>query len=289
MVGKIGSTLRRPDWVVGYSLEKIDRRGASCQIDAMRILLSNDDGIYAPGIAALYEAVRDLADVDLVAPSSERSAVGHAITLSDPLKVREVRRNGQLFGYAVSGTPADCVKLAVEGSLLGHKPDLVVSGINLGPNAGISVIYSGTVSAATEGTILGIPSLAISLNTFTDPLWDTAKRIARHIVSVVMERGLPPQTLLNVNIPNKPFDQLKGYRVTRMGQSRFVEIFHRRTDPRGNLYFWMDGDLEQLGDTRGTDVEALKEDSVSLTPIWFDLTHHAVLDTLRGWKIELPR
>lgn len=255
----------------------------------MRILLSNDDGIYAPGIAALCDAVQDLGEVDIVAPSGERSAVGHAITLSDPLKVRCVHRNGKLFGYAVSGTPADCVKLAVEGSLLGHKPDLIVSGINLGPNAGISVIYSGTVSAATEGTILGIPSLAISLETFTDPIWETGKRIARHLVSVVIERGLPPQTLLNVNIPNLPFSQLKGYRVTRMGRSRFVEIFHRRTDPRGNLYFWMDGELEQLGDTQGTDVEALKEGWVSLTPIWFDLTHHAALDTLRAWSLELPR
>lgn len=254
----------------------------------MRILLSNDDGIYAPGIAVLYEAVRDLGQVDIVAPSSERSAVGHAITLSDPLKVREVQRNGQFFGHAVSGTPADCVKLAVEGSLLGHKPDLVISGVNLGPNAGISVIYSGTVSAATEGTILGIPSLAISLNTFTDPLWDTAKQVARHIVSVVIQKGLPAQTLLNVNIPNLPYHELKGYRVTRMGRSRFVEIFHRRTDPRGNLYFWMDGELEQLGDTQGTDVEALKDGYVSLTPIWFDLTHHAVLDTLRGWNLQLP-
>ena len=256
-------------------------------MSTMRILLSNDDGIHAPGIQALYRAVRDLGEIHVVAPDAERSAVGHAITLSDPIKTRKVSRDGAFFGYGVGGTPADCVKLAVCG-LLEHKPDLVISGINLGPNAGISVIYSGTVSAATEGTILGIPSMAISLNTFTDPLWDTAARVARHLVGVVAEKGLPPDTLLNVNVPNIPIDRVQGYAVTRMGQSRFVEIFHRRTDPRGNVYYWMDGELEQLGDTTDTDVEALKKGMVSLTPIWFDLTHHAALAHLRDWRLEKP-
>lgn len=254
----------------------------------MRILLSNDDGIYAPGIGALYDAVKDLADIDIVAPSGERSAVGHAITLSDPIKVKEVQRNGQFFGYACGGTPADCVKLAVEGTLLPHKPDLIISGINLGPNAGISVIYSGTVSAATEGTILGIPSMAVSLATFTNPIWDTAAKIARHMAATILKCGLPPQTLLNVNVPNVPKEELQGYAVTRMGQSRFVEIFHRRTDPRGNVYFWMDGDLEQLGDTKDTDVEALNNNQVSLTPIWFDLTHREALPELRKWDLRIP-
>lgn len=253
----------------------------------MRILLSNDDGIYAPGIRALYEAVKDLGDVDVVAPSGEQSAVGHAITLSDPIKTKKVFFDGEFFGYGVGGTPADCVKLAVCG-LLNHKPDLVISGINLGPNAGISVIYSGTVSAATEGTILGIPSMAVSMNTFKDPLWGTAGIVARHLVGVIRKKGLPENTLLNVNVPNLPIGKIKGYAVTRMGQSRFVETFDRRTDPRGNVYYWMDGELEQLGDMKGTDLEALNRSQVSLTPIWFDLTHQTALPKLKKWGLGWP-
>ncbi len=252
----------------------------------MRILVANDDGIHAPGIHALYHAVRDLGDVHVVAPHAEQSAVGHAITISNPIKCKPVDRDGHFFGHAVGGTPADCVKLAVY-SLLPQRPDLVVSGINLGPNAGISVIYSGTVSAATEGTILGIPSMAISLATFTDPLWDTPARVARDLVPKLARHGLPPETLLNVNVPNIPFEQLKGYRVTRMGRSRFVEIFHRRTDPRNNVYYWMDGEMELLGDGAGTDIQALEEGYVSLTPIWFDLTHHRVLADFKStWESQ---
>ncbi len=252
----------------------------------MNILVSNDDGIYAPGISALYNAIRDLGEVHVVAPHAEQSAVGHAITLSNPIKCKPVERDGHFFGHAVGGTPADCVKLAVYG-LLPKRPDLVVSGINLGPNAGISVIYSGTVSAATEGTIIGIPSMAISLATFTHPIWDTPARVARDLVPKLAKRGLPPETLLNVNVPNIPFDQLKGYRVTRMGRSRFVEVFHRRTDPRNNVYYWMDGDMELLGDGEGTDIKALEDGYVSLTPIWFDLTHDAVLQDFRAvWSEE---
>ncbi len=246
----------------------------------MRILVCNDDGIHAPGIHALQQAVQGLGDVHVVAPSAEQSAVGHAITLSNPIKCREVEKDGRPFGHAVGGTPADCVKLAVYGLLPG-RPDLVISGINLGPNAGISVIYSGTVSAATEGTILGIPSMAVSLNTFSDPIWDTPARVARDLAAKVLQRGLPAETLLNVNVPNIPFDQIKGYRVTRMGRSRFVEIFHRRTDPRSNVYYWMDGEMELVGDGDGTDIKALEDGYVSLTPIWFDLTHHKVLDEFR--------
>lgn len=253
----------------------------------MRILISNDDGIHAQGIRILYDAVKDLGEVHVVAPDAERSAVGHAITLSDPIKSKKVFHDGRFFGYGVGGTPADCVKLAVCG-LLDQKPDLVISGINLGPNAGISVIYSGTVSAATEGTILGIPSMAISINTFKEPLWKTAALVARHLAQVVHQKGLPENTLLNVNIPNLPIGDIRGYAVTRMGQSRFVETFDRRTDPRGNVYYWMDGELEQLGDIQGTDMQALNGGFISLTPIWFDLTHHAAIPHLKNWKLDRP-
>ena len=260
------------------------------------ILICNDDGIYAPGIMALYEAVRDIGAVTVVAPDAEQSAVGHAITLSNPIKIKRVRRNTHFEGYAVVGTPADCIKLAVT-VLLERPPDLIISGINLGPNAGISVIYSGTVSAATEGAILGIPSMAISLATFEDPLWETAAHVARRLTQELIARGLPAEgpeqaglpadTLLNVNVPNRPLNQIKGLAVTRMGRSRFAEIFHKRTTPRGDTYYWMDGELKTTGDTAGTDIQALADGFVSLTPIWFDLTHTAALPKLRDWNLTL--
>ena len=250
----------------------------------MRVLLSNDDGIYAPGLAALHEALCDVADVSVVAPQAESSAVGHAITIYNPLKTKEVYRNGSFFGYAVDGTPADCVKLAVS-ALLPEPPDFVISGINLGPNVGISVIYSGTVSAATEGTILGIPSMAISLSTFTEPIWDTAKWVARQMLERLAEHGLPEGTLLNVNVPNIPQSLVKGTRVTRMGRSRFVETFERRTDPRGNTYYWMDGEIKLLEDPAETDMNAVADGYISLSPLGFDLTHYAALPHLEKWQL----
>lgn len=250
----------------------------------MKILLSNDDGIHAPGLAALYHAVKDLGDVVVAAPDSQMSAVGHAITISDPIKVHEVTTASGFTGFAIGGTPADCVKLAVV-ALMESPPDLVVSGINLGPNAGISIIYSGTVSAATEGTILGIPSIAISINTFTNPIWEAAATTARTIVQKALSRPLSRDTLLNVNVPNCLPAGIRGHRVTTMGKSQFKEIFHRRTDPRGNIYFWMDGDMELEPNQTGTDVQALAENYVSITPLAFDLTHRAMLEPLRaGWE-----
>ncbi|NCC51656.1 MAG: 5'/3'-nucleotidase SurE [Spartobacteria bacterium] len=247
----------------------------------MKILISNDDGIYADGIMALYQAVKDLGDVTIVAPDTQRSAVGHAITLSDPIKSREIHREDGFKGYAVSGTPADCVKLAVCG-LMDAPPDLVISGINLGPNAGISIIYSGTVSAATEGNILGIPSIAVSLGTFSDPIWETGIHYARESVLLAQKNGIPAGCLVNVNVPNIPRELIKGIKLTRMGSSRFVETFDRRTDPAGNVYFWMDGDLEPMGDTEGSDLIALEQGYVSITPIGLDLTHHEALQQMQG-------
>ena len=250
----------------------------------MDILLCNDDGIFAPGMAALYEAVHDLGRVSVVAPDSERSAVGHAITLSDPIKTRVVTRDGLFTGHAVGGTPADSVKLAV-CALLERPPDLLISGINLGPNAGISIIYSGTVSAATEGIILGIPSMAVSLATFQDPHWATASAVTRRLARQLQQQPLPPGVLLNVNVPNLPLDALRGYAVTRMAPSRFVETFDRRSDPRGNLYYWMDGYLEALGEADGTDLGAIDRGAVSLTPVQFDLTDRHSMQTLRDWDL----
>ena len=168
------------------------------------------------------------------------------------------------------------------------RPDLVISGINLGPNVGISVIYSGTVSGATEGSILGIPSIAVSLASFQDPHWETAKQVARQMARHVLEHGLPADMLLNVNVPNQKLENVRGFRVTRMGRSRFAEVFHRRANPRGDTYYWLDGELEMLGDTSGTDVQAVAENYVSLTPIWFDLTRTDALEDLRQWRLPWP-
>lgn len=238
----------------------------------MRILLCNDDGIHAPGIAALHEAVRGLGDLHVVAPDVERSAAGHAITLSDPIKCLPVEKIDGFSGYAISGTPADCVKLAVRALMEDAPPDLVLSGINLGSNTGISVLYSGTVSAATESAILGIPGVAFSLCTYVDPEWDMAKRVATEITRKIMDHPIPPGVLLNVNMPNMPYDELKGFKVTRMGRSRFIEKFHKRLDPQGRTYYWLDGDLDVQDVGDDIDIHAVSAGYVSVTPIHLDLT-----------------
>ena len=251
------------------------------------ILISNDDGIHAPGIMALHKAVAGLGKAIVVAPATEQSGTGHSITVSNPLKIRKQKFDGQFEGYAITGTPADSVKIAAS-VLLKAPPHLLVSGINLGPNAGISVIYSGTVSAAIEGTILDIPSVAFSLDTFNDPIWDTAARVARLVAAQVLKKGIPSGVMLNVNIPNLPLEKIKGIVITRVAHSRFSEIFHRRTMPRGGGdYYWMDGDLTTLEDTKGTDVQAIRDGFVSITPVGFDLTNRAAMPGLRKWNLRL--
>jgi 5'-nucleotidase len=249
----------------------------------MRILLTNDDGIYAKGIEVLHAHLSKDHDVVVVAPETEQSAVGHAITLTDPLRVKSINRNGAFFGYAVKGTPADCVKLAIN-ELMNPPPDLVVSGINLGANVGINVIYSGTVSAATEGTILGVPAIAVSINTFRDPDFRPAAHFARLLVRQVGEHGLPPHTSLNVNVPAIPESKIKGVRVTRQGITRFVEKFDRRVDPRENVYYWQCGSTPPLEEDGNTDASALANDCISITPIQHDLTNYDFLESLRSWS-----
>ena len=249
----------------------------------MRILLTNDDGIYAKGIEVLHEHLRKDHDVVVVAPETEQSAVGHAITLTNPLRVKSVDRNGVFFGYAVKGTPADCVKLAIN-ELVELAPDLVVSGINLGANVGINVIYSGTVSAATEGAILGVPAIAISINSFRNPDFEPAARFCRLLVRQVGEHGLPPHTSLNVNVPAIPESEIKGVRVTRQGITRFVEKFDRRLDPRENVYYWQCGSTPPLDEDGNTDASALAQDCISITPIQHDLTNYDFLESLRSWS-----
>lgn len=248
----------------------------------MKILLCNDDGIHADGIKTLYRAVRDFGEIVVAAPAEEQSAVGHAITVFDPIKMSRIQFEEARAAYAVGGTPADCIKLAVT-ALMDTPPDLVLSGVNLGENAGISVIYSGTVSAATEATLLGVPSIAFSLATYHDPHWDTTIEPIRRIVRGVREHGLPEGVLLNVNFPNLDQNKIKGYAVTRMGRSRYNELFHERTDPRGNSYFWLDGEMVLLEDGGGTDVDALEKGYISVSPIGIDLTRYDAMDRLKPW------
>lgn len=250
----------------------------------MRILISNDDGIHAPGLYNLYQAIKDLGTIDIAAPDTQRSASAHAITVNEPLRAQKIALWDNVSGYAISGTPADCVKLALT-SLLDEPPDIVISGINLGPNAGICVIYSGTVSAATEGVLNGIPSMAISLDAFKDPIWQSANFYAHKLAINLYEQGLPPGVLLNVNVPNLPLDRIKGTMITRMGQSRFVEKFDKRVDPQGNTYYWLAGWLENMETATDTDMHAIGQGLISLTPIHVDLTHHPSLESLRNWQL----
>jgi len=254
----------------------------------IRILISNDDGIYSPGIYALYRELKKIGDVFVVAPDSEKSAVGHAITLSNPLRVFPFKRNGKFFGYAVTGTPADCVKIAHWAILNGQKIDLLVSGINHGSNTGINVIYSGTASAATEGTILGIPSFAISVATYDPVDFTFAARFARKLAHVVLKNGLPPETFLNVNVPPVAESEIKGVEITRQGKAVFAEEFDRRVDPTGRTYYWLTGKkvhLEREGDD--TDDQAILQNKISITPIHYDMTNYTFLDKLRTWKISV--
>ncbi len=247
----------------------------------MRVLLTNDDGIYAQGLMALYRELRSDFDLDIVAPESEMSAVGHAISLTSPLRVREVHQNGAFFGHAVAGTPADCVKIAVQ-ELLDERPDMILSGINLGANVGVNVLYSGTVSAATEGAFLGIRSAAISLNTRQRPDFRFAAQFAREIIGFIEKRGLGNGIALNVNIPAVPRDQIKGVSICRQGVGRSEERFERRIDPRGNVYFWLSGETPIEYDTMDTDAGALRENKITVTPITYDLTCEKEMKRLRA-------
>ncbi|NLF40392.1 5'/3'-nucleotidase SurE [bacterium] len=243
----------------------------------MRILLSNDDGIDAPGLRALAAALAPVAELFIVAPATEQSAVGHAITMRDPLKVRKWHRDDEFFGYAVSGTPADCVKIAL-CTLMKRPPDLVVSGINQGANLGTDIIYSGTVSAATEGTLLGVPSIAVSVNCYERTArFDTAARVAATLAADVPGMKMPRGTLLNVNVPNVAYEELKGWRLTSQGRSKFVENYIRRIDPRGTPYYWIGGKFVETDEPAHADYLAVKHGFVSITPLHFDVTDYSFL------------
>ncbi|MBU1045195.1 MAG: 5'/3'-nucleotidase SurE [Candidatus Omnitrophica bacterium] len=249
----------------------------------MRILLTNDDGINSDGLYALYLSLSKKFEVTVCAPEAEQSAIGHAITLSKPLRVKEIIKNKKFFGYAVNGTPADCVKIAVR-CILKQKPHMIISGINHGPNLGSDIMYSGTVSAATEGTILGIPSIAISLATYEKHDFSFAADFACTLAKKFEKKGIEDGVLLNVNIPSVEKSKIKGVRITRQGKSLYKEEFVKRLDPRGRIYYWLTGKVQWIKKTDDTDIRAIEENFVSITPLQFDLTAYRAIENLKKIK-----
>lgn len=253
-------------------------RSFFCDSITMRILVTNDDGIHSPGLTALAEALAALGEVWVVAPDRERTAVAHAVTLHKPLRVHRLAPRT----FSVNGTPVDCVNLALL-KVMPKPPAVVVSGINKGVNLGDDVLYSGTVSAAMEGTILGIPSVAVSQEGRDSFRFSVGAEYAARVVRLVLEHGLPEETLLNVNVPNRPQRSIKGVRVTCLSRRRFDNPIIEKLDPHGRKYYWIAGTRISWSRSQDADHEAIEEGRVSITPIRLDSTDHAVLDRFRAW------
>lgn len=244
----------------------------------MHILLTNDDGYFAPGLQKLYEILKEEPDfkISVVAPESQKSATGHSITLFDPLFITRYPLNQGLTGYAVRGNPADCVKLAIQGEII-PRPNVVISGINSGPNLGTDVFYSGTVSAAMESVLLGIPALAVSLASFTDSEFESA---ARFILNLLRKSELPTAGLWNINIPPLPEKEWKGVKVTKLGKAVYENVFEQRKTPHGREYFWQAGLMAPEKDPN-TDLFVVQDGYISITPMHSDLTDYLAMEPLR--------
>lgn len=248
----------------------------------MAILVTNDDGLHAPGIKALVRALSEAPDrtreIVVVAPEAEQSAVGHAITIADPLKVRELPPESPVRGFAVAGTPADCVKLAAWELLGREEIELVVSGINRGANTGLNLMYSGTVSAATEAAMVGLTGVALSLDSYDQRAdYGPAAELAVRLIDRILEQSLEPGLVFNINFPARPDLALTDCVPARQGMARMRETYHRREDPRGNVYYWLDGEKIDIPNHIGpipTDQQALARGQVPITPVRFDLTDH---------------
>lgn len=252
----------------------------------MRVLITNDDGIGSPGLAPLVRAFDPVGEVFVVAPEHERSATGHAITLHKPLRASAAGIPGSAArAWSTNGTPADCVALGML-DLLAARPDVVVSGINVGPNMGRDLTYSGTVSGAMEGAIFGVPSIAVSIGAFRSPIFAVAAEFAVFLAQAIQSHGLPEDTLLNVNVPNLPRDQIKGVAITRQGTKRYVSRLEKRADPRGRTYYWLTGEPAPQQDEAGTDSWALAQGQISVTPIGLDLTSARLRAVLEQWALR---
>ncbi|OYW39848.1 MAG: 5'/3'-nucleotidase SurE [Hydrogenophilales bacterium 12-61-10] len=244
----------------------------------MRILLSNDDGYFAPGLAALADALRELADITVVAPERDRSGASNSLTLDRPLLLRQAPSGF----YYVNGTPTDCVHLAVTG-MLDHLPDMVISGINHGANMGDDTIYSGTVAAATEGYLLGIPAIAVSLASHNARHFDTAARVVADLVRRIQAQPPAEPMLLNVNVPDCSWDDLVGTSVTRLGKRHKAESVVKTTNPRGQTVYWVGAAGAAADAGEGTDFFAVANGQVSITPLQMDLTRYNQMDSVNAW------
>jgi len=251
------------------------------------ILICNDDGIFAPGIQTLIDVMQDIGDIMVVAPDSPQSGMGHAITINSTLRVNKLHNDKGFEKYSCSGTPVDCIKMAVN-KLMSRKPDLVVSGINHGSNSSINVIYSGTMSAAVEGCIEGIPSIGFSLcNHSYEADFEPCKPYVRKIAEMVLENGLPEGVCLNVNIPAVYSDKLKGVRICRQARALWVEEMDERLDPRGGKYYWLTGIFRNMDDGVDTDEWALANDYISIVPVQIDITAYKTMEQLKTWNFSI--
>ncbi|MDF1594433.1 MAG: 5'/3'-nucleotidase SurE [Desulfobacterales bacterium] len=251
----------------------------------MNILMTNDDGIYAPGLWAVYRQLMLKHALTVVAPDRERSAVGHGITLNEPLRLEKVMVNGGFQGYAVSGTPADCIRLGIL-EILDAKPDLAVSGINPGINVGININYSGTVAAAREAALYGIPAIALSIQGREARHFEAAARVAEVLAEFIFRNGLPHGTILNVNIPDVTTRKIAGVKISRQGIPTFSDYFDKRVDPRNKTYYWQGSEFQAVFSEPDMDGAALENDYISITPIQCDMTDYATMDNLKSWDIE---
>lgn len=251
------------------------------------ILVSNDDGITAPGIRSLVSVAKEFGEVVVVAPDSPQSGMGHAITINKPLRLDKSDYFGpEILAYQCSGTPADCVKLALD-KVLPRRPDLLVSGINHGSNSSVNVIYSGTMSAAMEGAIDGLQAVGFSLLDYSmDADFSAARDVARKVIANILDHKLPADTLLNVNIPKLTTDELKGIKVCRQAKAKWVEEFDQREDPYGRNYFWLTGEFVNMDHGEDTDEWALKHGYASVVPVQFDLTAHHAMGTINNWDLN---
>lgn len=254
----------------------------------MRILLTNDDGVHAPGLHALKAALDPLGDVFLIAPDRQRSAAGHAITLHKPLRIHPLRLPDGTEIWAASGTPTDCVTLGLE-IVMDGRCDLVVSGINAGPNLGWDLTYSGTVAAAFEGAVLNLPAIAVSVAAENTPAeqidFAPAAAFAARLAAQLQANPLPPHTFLNVNAPPVSSDQVRGHAITHQGRREYIDRIITRTDPNGKPYYWQAGRLRDDPQDIGSDVHAILQNQISVTPVQLDLTDYTLLERLRGWNL----
>ncbi|MBI5376870.1 MAG: 5'/3'-nucleotidase SurE [Candidatus Schekmanbacteria bacterium] len=247
----------------------------------MNVLVTNDDGIDATGLHTLASTIAKYYDVTVVAPDREQSATSHSLTMHRPLRIKKIKKNY----HSIDGTPTDCVNLAVN-SIMDDMPELIISGINHGSNLGEDIMYSGTVSAAMEGALLSIPSIAISLTERKGTYFQVAADFALLLMEEVIKRKLPSNTLLNVNVPNLPKELITGVAITKQGKRTYTDIVHEKVDPRGENYYWIGGGSHTWHEKPGSDFEAVSQNMISITPLHLDLTNYNAIDNIRGWELK---